>query len=250
MIFALIALLLAPLANAETLLGHNLTPTSGTLQQGEITAGSYALAIGITDHLTLGTSPWLIWMYNMPALSARYSFDLDGLFTRLTVEQLFFKTFHYGANMYQQESGWTRVTASRRFDHFYTLHTNLGLQYFSDDTVPFSLRPIPTNQTPITWSTSILQELNFTESFGAFVESGLLGLNYPNRYAHFGLSGFYKWSKGYLQLGLSKSIPIGPEQIQTSQFQVWQNSDGAWRASVYRKSPAPFHPEIQVQILL
>lgn len=213
-------------------------------------AGSYALAAGVTDQLTLGTSPWLIWAYNMPALSARYAFELDGFLTRLTVEQLYFKTFHYGYNMYDQESEWTRVTATRRFDHFYTLHANLGLQYFVNDRVPFSMRPIPTNRTPITWSASFLQELNFSESFGAFVESGLLAFNYPNRYAHVGLSGFYKWPAGYIQLGFSKTLPIGPDRIRTSQFEIWENSEGAWRASVYRKNPAPFHPEVQVQILL
>lgn len=251
MILALFTSFLISLpSGAETLLGHNLTPTTSTLHRGEIMAGTYALAVGLSDEWTVGTSPWLLWMYNMPALSTRFGFETGGFFDHVTLEQLYFKTFKFGYDMYRQESTWTRVTASRRYNHFYTLNANLGLQYFWNDQVPFSMRPIPTNRTPITWSTGILHELHFTESWGAFLETGLLGFNYPNRYAHVGLSGFYQWSKGYVQLGISKTMPIGPDRIQISQFEIWENDAGVWRASVYRKNAAPIHPEIQVQILL
>lgn len=250
MMWLLLCLFSANFARAETLLGHNLTPTSNTLHQGEITAGTYALAVGLNENVTVGTSPWLVWLYNMPALSVRYGLETEGFFTRVSVEQLFFKTFKYGYNMYQQQSSWTRITATRRFDGFYSLHGNLGLQYFWDDAVPFSMRPIPTNGTPITLSVSTLHELHFTDSFGAFFETGLLGVNYPNRYAHVGLSGFYKWSRGYVQIGISKTYPIGPEYISLNQFEIWENDQGEWRASVYRKSPAPIHPEVQFQLML
>lgn len=250
MILLLLSLISSAPSHAETLLGHNLTPTSGTLHQGEITAGTYALAVGLSESFTVGTSPWLAWLYNMPALSVKYGYDTDGFINRIALEQIFFKTFAYGLDMYQQQSSWTRVTATHRFDDFYSLHGNLGVQYFWDDSVPFSMRPIPTNGTPLTLSTSLLHQVNFTDFWGAFFETGLLGVNYPNRYAHFGVSTFFQWQGGYLQLGISKTYPIGSELIQTDQFGVYENSRGEWRASIYRKDAAPIHPEIQLQLLL
>ncbi|MBN8539245.1 MAG: hypothetical protein J0L82_02570 [Deltaproteobacteria bacterium] len=40
-------------------LGHNATPSSYALGAGQITAGNFGIAAGITDQVTIATSPWL-----------------------------------------------------------------------------------------------------------------------------------------------------------------------------------------------
>ena len=117
-------------SNTGLLLGHNFTPTSYTLPGRKLTFGNYALAYGITDSWTIGTSPWLILSYNMPMLETKFGFCLDSFIQRLSIDANYFKTFSYGRSLFQQESTFVRVTGSHRFSEAYTLHLSLGHQYF------------------------------------------------------------------------------------------------------------------------
>ena len=248
-ISALVASSCVSSASAEPLLGHNLTPTSNTLNAGQTMIGTYAIAYGFTDSLTVGTSPWLIVQYNMPAISVKYAFPVNEVITRLQIEQLYLKTFDFGWDRYKQESIWTRITASHRFDEHYTLHVNYGFQYFWDDTVAFSMRPTPVHHTPVTMSFSTLSEISFTDQFGIFAEAGILGLNYSNKYLQVGLSGFWKWSTGYIQLGVSRSYEIGPEYTTLADYTEWTNMYGVDRHSIFKYTRNPFHPELQLEFL-
>jgi hypothetical protein len=240
--------------HSSVLLGHNLTPTSYTTQKGQVLAGAYEIAYGITDQLMVGTSPWMIIGYNMPMVNFKYGFTPDLIFDHASIETMYFKTFSYGWNRYKQESTWLRLTGTNQFSSNYSLHTSFGFQYAFTDVVSFSMRPPPLNNTPITLSLSALQEIHFSKNVGMFAESGLLGFNFPNRYLHVGASGFWQWATGYIQLGLSKTFQIGPQRlnIDSIPYNMWQGhqwkiSEGKYSSTIYYASNEPFHPEIHIQ---
>jgi hypothetical protein len=217
------------------LLGHNLTPTSYTLEKGAITAGTYALAYGVTDRLTIATSTWLDYAYNMPNFDVRYSFRLSDFIQNANFESIYFKTFNYGAGTYRQESLFERFVGTRYFAPSYTLHVSLGYQYFFEDEYPFSLRLRPGNGSRYNLDFSTLSEIHLTEHLGVFVELGTLGLNYAVPYLHTGLSVFGKWNWGVIQLGMSRSKSFRPVQTGIAGYEF---TDTVW------------HPEVQLQFNL
>jgi len=233
------------------LLGHNLTPTSYTLEKNSVVLGLYYIGYGVTDNFMVATSPWMLGLYNMPMLDFKLGF-FPPLFDHASVELMYFKTAEFLLNDFHQNSTWFRLTTTSEFGKNYRLHVCLGIQYFFDDLLAFSMRPPPTNNTPLTISFSTLQEIHFSQHWGTFLESGFLGINYPNRYLHLGLSGFYQWSRGYLQLGLSKTIPIGPDYLgnHPNDSPYWKNGNGDFVDSVYYGDPSPIHPEIHLEFLL
>ena len=208
--FTAVSAIAAETANSKiTLLGHNLTPTTYSLPQGKFTAGTYALAYGVTDHWTIGTSPWFDVLYNMPTVVNRISFTLNTFIERLNVELHYFKTFPYGLNRYIQESFFARVTGSHKFTAAYTLNVSAGYQYFFVDTRPYSLRLISGKSTPYNASVSTLSEIRLLDRFGVFLEMGVLGLNYSVPYLHLGASAFYHWDWGFFQFGFSQTSSMG-----------------------------------------
>jgi hypothetical protein len=225
------------------LLGHNLTPTTETLYRGTVTAGWYALAVGVTDNLTIGTSPWLASLYNMPNLDARITFDGANFIDLWTVEGAFFKTYAYGNNDYRQESTLLRLTGSHRFNSTYTLYVSGAHQYYFDDTAPFSLRLDPGSvDTRSHLSVSTLHKLRLTENFGFFLEAGLAGLNYAARYSHLGASVFAQWNWGMAQVGFSRTSSLGSLRDGEPAFE--QRGDRyVFRSDSYSVT----HPEMQLQ---
>jgi hypothetical protein len=227
----------------HALIGHNVSPTSYTLRQGTASLGSYAAAYGITDSWMIATSPWMIVNYNMPVISTRLALLGDTLLQRFALELSYFKTFQYGFNMYKQESLFARAVATHRASSRYSVHFNLGFQHFYDDTSPYSLRPTWSFRDPTTLSTGALHEVSWNDRWGLFVETAVLGLNFPTGYAHLGVSVFTRASWGFVQLGISRSMPLGD-----SGWYLLRQADGSQDWAFMR--PASFHPEIQVQFAL
>jgi hypothetical protein len=224
--------------SSPILLGHNLTPTSYTLSKTQTTVGTYAVAYGVTDFWTIGTSPWLDYAYNMPAINTRLNLlkNSEGLIVSTDVS--YFKTFPYANNLFQQESLFARVIVSKMLSEFYTLHNSFGYQYFWDDTRPFSLRLISGNGDRYNTSVSTLHELRLFKNMGVLGEFGVIGLNYATQYLHWGASGYFKWSWGMVQFGLSQSRSMGAVHYVSSTEYYW-----------YTKH-AVYHPEFQLQTYL
>lgn len=218
-------------------LGHNLTPTTYTLSKGEITAGTYALGYGLTDELSIGTSPWLAYDYNMPMVQMKYGTPGFWEGSRIAADLNYFKTYPYGENLYDMKAAMTRLGASYDVSSPYTLHAVLGIAYYWNDAKPFSLRLSPRNRDRYTLSLSTLHETRLTGNFGIMTELGMLGLNYLHPYLHWGTSLFVKWSFGYLQVGVSHSITRFRESLD-------------YGGGSFELTDEVYHPEIQLQFFL
>lgn len=235
------------------LLGHNLDPTTEVLPAGTFMAGSYAVGYGISDHWMIATSPWMIVQYNMPMIDSKFSFPVGlGLLRQVSIEGMFFKTFPYGMNIYQQESTFDRITGTFQWDELprYKLHLTLGFQYFFNDEAPYSLNMIPsmsvgqcTDQscgapTPATLSLGALHEFDLARRYGFFLETAVLGFNYENPYLHTGASIFFKGESWMAQLGASFSWSTEPVQRFYADGSVYEQDIGHYWA---------VHPEVQAQ---
>jgi hypothetical protein len=197
----------AAATQSSVLLGHNLTPTTYGLSKGGVTAGTYALAYGLSDQWTIATSPWLIVNYNMATVITRITTAPGEQLPRAALEVSYFKTIPMLWNRYTQESLFIRATGSFSLGPSHVMHLSAGYQYFFDYARPFSLRLVPPwdTETPQTLSASTLQEIHLSDHLGVFLEAGLLGVNYLHPYLHLGASFFWKWDWGLLQAGLSRS---------------------------------------------
>ncbi len=215
------------------LFGHNLTPTSYTLADKQLTLGTYVVGYGLSENVTIGTCPWLVLAYNMPMIEMKVAFHPDIFFERISIDANYFKTFPYARNLYEQESTFLRVTGTHKFTEIYSLHVSVGHQYFFNDNRPFSLRLIPGNGSRTNLSLSTLNEINLIGNLGMFVELGLIGLNYSVPWLHTGLSGFYWWGWGLIQFGYSRTVSLGG-------VRYYVGGDNA--TVVY------WHPEIQFQV--
>ncbi len=116
--FAVYSILIGGVANAALILGHNLTPTTTTLDAGEKMVGSYALGYGITDDLTIANSPWLDISYNMPNIDLRYGLPSGSDLTSFAIEGLYFKTIPSGGRLFEQHSYFLRLTYGLEFFEF------------------------------------------------------------------------------------------------------------------------------------
>lgn len=235
------------------LLGHNLTSTTDTPKAGQWLLGDYAIAYGVSDELMLGVNPWLVINYNMTAAGFKYGVDRGKYFQnfldRISLEAYLFKTYQVLFDGYHQTSLFTRLSGTETLAPNYRLHGSLSFQYFFDSLSAFSLRPPTIGASPVTLAVGALHEIHVTENAGLFLEQGVLSLNSANRYIQIGLSGFYQQRWGYIQLGLSKSYPIG-ERLTGYPPAYWTDNHGGNHESVYYLFYAPVHPEIQIEFLL
>jgi hypothetical protein len=232
------------------LFGHNLTSTSDTLHAHQWILGEYAVGYGFDDHFMVIMSPWISLNYNMTSFGFKYGVSPGWLFDRVSIETYYFKTLPILFNMYRQESTFSRFTATKRFSNTYRLHTGFIFQYFWDDRAPFSLRPPPLGGSPVTLAASFLHEIHLSPEWGFFVETGVLGANYPNRYLQLGASGFYEKSWGYIQLGMSASVPIGSPELQGATPVGWTDPSGDLHENVFYERKIPIHPEVQIEFFL
>ena len=220
--------------------GHNLTPTTDTLSKNEVTLGTYVVGYGVTDRLTLATSPWFDYFYNMPMINGRLLVYQQNNF-RVITEINFFKTYDTSSGYYseaglgyEQTSAFLRIAASEKFNNFYTLTASFGYQYFWDDLKPYSFRLVPGNTDPYNASASTLHQFSWTRHFGNFLEGGVMGLNYATPYLHLGASVYSQWKWGMVLIGASRTSSMGQVHYVTS------DEDTSFEDVVA-------HPEVQFQ---
>jgi len=230
------------------LLGHNLTPTTYTLPKLGFTAGNFVLGGGVTDKLTLATSPWLYTSYNMYSGIVRLRGCLeregDSCKTDWAVQAMYLKTGHFGKDTYQMTALNSSFVVKRDITDFYSLNLALNYMYFFDETAPFSLRREPYNDNAYQVSISSLHEIRLPAGFGFLIELGALGVNYMYPEFHYGLSVHHRSNNFLVQLGFSQTFTAGTlsRLFDTNQIMSLTGGEPGYDFSM--------HPEVQLQFFL
>jgi len=187
--------------------GHSLTQTAYTLKKGQTMAGTFAMATGLTDSLTVATSPWLLGLYNMPNVIVRTKVDLDKNFA-LGLQGGYMKTQEYLQNSYQMEASYFNALLSFKISRQLTTHLQLNTMNFINDERPFSIR-VSKPTKPLQVSVSMLNEISIFKKYknelGVGIELGRIGVNEILPYNHLGFSLFRKVNGILVQLGVSIS---------------------------------------------
>jgi hypothetical protein len=245
------------------LLGHNLTPTVYTLPKGGFTVGNQVLAGAITKYLTLGTSPWLYYDYNMYSLIVRargHFKTADATESGLCevngqnldehcgpswgLQLMYLKTGHFQLDNYQMTAINSSFVVKQDVASFYSVNLALNYMYFFDETEPYSLRREPFNHDAYQWTLTTLQEVRLPAHLGALIEFGVLGLNYKYPEVHVGISMHHKTRYVLLQAGFSETFTTGT-------IGRLFNIDQSATLAVQRPGrDFSFHPEIQLQFFL
>lgn len=224
-------------------LGHSLTQTSYTLKKNKSMAGTFALAYGVTDQITVATSPYLLSLYNMPNIIVRTGLLLNPT-TKIGAHFGYMKTQNYLENEFRMENSYFNLVLTKKWSRLSSTHFQLNSMYFIDDTRPFSIRVArPTR--PLQMSLSVLNELSFFKKyeneFGVGLELGIIGFNENLPYNHLGFSFYRKYKKLIVQAGLSVSAT---QNVTLSNFSEIGDrfivSEGDYKKIVT-------HPEVQMQ---
>ena len=224
--------------------GHSLTQTSYTLEQGHAMVGTFAMAYGVTDSLTIATSPWLLGLYNMPNVIVRTKLDLSKDLA-LGIQGGYMRTEPYLQNFYKMEASYFNGLISKRWNRNFTSHFQLNVMNFLDDERPFSIR-VPKPTVPIQVSASVLGEVSvfkkYKDEFGFGFEIGRIGVNEVLPYNHAGISLFRKIDNIFIQLGVSVSAT---PNVSVNDFASLGQSSLPDSDSGFKKIAT--HPEVQLQ---
>ncbi len=238
----------APAIAQMRMLGHNLTPTTSVLAKGEAMLGTYAGGYGLTESLTVSTSTWLDVSYNMPNIGVKCALPSSTPEASASLELIYFKTFPFGWKLFEQESAFARatygITPFAGLDVFFSG----GFQYFWNDRRAFSLRAIPQRSDPKTLSISTLSNVHLSEHLSAAFELGVLGMNYPTSFLHYGASLNLHFDRWMLQFGYSVS-----RTLTDIEFEVDHSGRMYWSGTsqgITVEGPVSLvHPEIQLQFV-
>jgi len=231
--------------------GHNLAPTTNTLDKGGLTAGIYIVGYGLTENLMIGTSPWFNHYYNMNNAVIKTKLYADEL-NSIAFQSAYFKSnnkasLYENDKYYQMEASLSNLIYSRKVNSVYSVSTNIGYHYYFDETVPFSVRRESFNNQPHQWNLSTFHEIDLEDSYSFGFEVGALGLNYLYPQLITGASFNYKGRKWQMQLGMSFT---GTPKAYISSESIDNNKELYGYTSQYKeKGKLDFsaHPEIQLQ---
>ncbi len=228
------------LSQASFSFGHNLASTSETLSQGQSTVGSYALGYGVTDRLTVATSPWLIFGYNMNNAILRHSIPVN-VDNEIGQQLAYFETNPKLGDAYVMRAMSYSLTWKTVVDPSYTLYLCGNYMYFWNEKLPFSLRREPYNGLPYQFSFSTLHQFHISNGFLTQFEVGVLGANYTYPFLHGGAS------LGYF--GKRFSYQIGASVSRVGQPGTWHKPDYYTETAVEGESTEAIsvHPEVQLQ---
>jgi hypothetical protein len=223
--------------------GHNMSPNSYTLNKGGCTVGPYAAACGITDDLTLGSSTWLYWNYNMYSAFFRAGYNLNSEW-RASIQSAYLKTFDVGKYLgYVMESSRSHLTLSHKRSSIITVHYNVTYEYFFDETLPHSMRREPLKNDPYQLSATALLEYEASKDYLLHYETGIHGVNYHYPQLLVGFSGGRKFKNSFLQIGVSMTGT--PKAYFTSNR--FDSSRVNSRTRNFMKYDFSVHPEFQWQ---
>lgn len=232
--------------------GHNLSPTTETLKTGKFTAGFAAVTLGVTDNLTVGTSPWIAWDYNMINLAVRWKHKIDPQNT-IGLQTHYFNTYNEDKKRFERTT-YSMHAISQFFTYSYRLakQTNLILNinpmYFFDEEVPFSLRRSGATEDSYQINSTALLQTRILPWFTTNIELGVLGANYTYPQMITGLSGTFFIGQSFLfQLGFN--ITAVPRAMFGSQG-VDSNSTVRSFRTFFKQDlqiDRSAHPEIQIE---
>ncbi len=178
--------------------GSNISSTTQTLAANDTTVGFQITGYGINDKLFIGTSPWMAIDYRLYHLATRYRFEeTDNQSKSLTVQ--YFKSAEHGCRgqiqkylaydsqkdtysnrefcglyHYEQENIWTTWTSQYEISDKVTLHLNQHINYYWDQTRPFSMRRPSNNKTPWQLNSAVMAQIHLPQDFFIASEIGLL----------------------------------------------------------------------------
>lgn len=193
--------------------GHNLSHTD-YFPKKSCSVGVQVIACG-RENWAIGTSPFLISIYNMNNLYfiRRLGREING--NKKTLQVAFFDTFSEEDRIstvnpnarlnssYQQTSAMAYYIYSQNIRDNYRLHWNTTVSYFFDDKYPFSLRRPTIRRRKYQLNFTTLHEVKMTEYMGIQGEVGLIHLEdlYPR--LHTGASLFFKSQRWLFQIGFT-----------------------------------------------
>jgi hypothetical protein len=236
-------------------IGHLLTPSLSTLRKGQWTIGTTAMGVGLSDDAMIVTSPWLLGYYNMMNFVIRLKVpDFD---PKWGYQFGYFKTQPSLGKTYKMEAygGW--LVHRFRISQFYRIGVSLNYFHYLNEEVPWSLKRRSYSRNEASekgqWSLTTLHEVTTGSPVRLNIEAGVLGLtsHYPNY--HFGASVGYRWSKGFIQIGLS-ATGYFQNMTKSAYNQVYPQYKDNPNATIdfnsaYLNSVA-VHPELQFQLVL
>ncbi len=169
--------------------GHSLSNTSSVLKSGQCSLGLQATACGLTDDLSIGSSPWLWLGYNMSNLFVRQRVA-ETEKTQHAFQLGLFKTFEVPVDRttYDMEGLWLSYIQSFEIEDHYTLHINYIGNYYTNDRRPFSLRRPTVNRNPFQFNLSSLHEVKLSSGLFLLGELGVLGATEKYPHLHTGAS--------------------------------------------------------------
>lgn len=264
-----------PVKTKALFFGHNLSQTDEVLKKNELSIGAQVIAYGLSDRLSIATSPWLATDYEMANLFVRYKtaptrsfqfsyfkscFKSDGCVETIgwypdpeTGEPTATTTAVMSKSGYSMEAIWLAMIDHFEFNDHYAIDINYGVQYYANQKMPFSLkRPSPK---PLPWQfhLSSLHEASLVGPFKLYAEVGCLIPLDTDPYLHTGASLGYKSNNLESHLGFSVTSKVAalfnPANRVDLQQQLRDHTTpygSEIEADVYRNDYA-IHPEFSFQ---
>lgn len=183
--------------------GHNVSQTTVVLPRGNCSAGLQVVACGVTDQISVATSPFIWANYLLPNAYLRLNPGGPGGAFALQLAQIGdgVRRQDYGSYDMSTTYGW----ATYRWVHNSgaSLYTSLIGGYYWSDEIPFSLRRPQPEVTP--WQVSITNLASVRLAGPVFLNSelGILGINEYYPHLHFGASVAYRSGDFSAHLGIS-----------------------------------------------
>lgn len=261
--------------NKALFFGHNLSQTDDVLNKSEISVGIQVISYGVSDSLTIATSPWLATDYDMVSLFARYKtspnrsfqfsyfkscFRSDGCVEKAewypdveTGEPAITTTWVNTSAAYSMEAMWLTMIDHYELNDHYSVDINYGVQYYANQKMPFSLKRPAANPLPWQFHVSSLHEASLVGPFKLYAEVGCLLPLDTEPYLHTGASLGYKKNNLESHFGFSITSKIGalfdPAHRVDLQQQIRSERglyDSDFDADVYKNDYA-IHPEFSFQ---
>ena len=261
---------LESISSEPKLLGHNLSNTAYVLDSGECTLGFVHAACGLSEKLTVGSSPWMAIDYKMFSLALRYQVSSNDDTTE-AFQASYFKTYQkrdrsipedsyynpdgdYEYRGYEMEAIWLMYIRSKRFTPHFTLHYNFHVNYYLEDKAPFSLRRPYEKRSPWQINLSTLFEVDLYKMWFIQGELGLLDLLNSPIHTHAGASLGRKQSWGYFYFGFSYTSTLNalfsPSRRVDYQWETISTREDGYDSDLDSekiKYDYAIHPEITIQ---
>lgn len=211
----------AILREHDFLVGHNLTATSDVLDGKTCSLGLQVLACRVGARTALGLSPWMLTNYRMYAVALRHVFSEDGEGNRWGGQVSYYQTWtKRGPNdiNYEMTALWLQGIRTYQVRDDYRLHLNVDVNYYFDDTMPFSLRRPSLTRSPWQFNVTSLHQVALTKGWFILGELGLLDVFRKPLHTHSGVS--IGWENSWLSWHLGYSVSASLEAFFNPTYRI------------------------------